>query len=33
MHSAITMHLAGLREDKLPIPKSRSLAEYISVQG
>ncbi|MCH8192231.1 MAG: type II toxin-antitoxin system HicB family antitoxin [Chloroflexi bacterium] len=33
MHSAIAMHLAGLREDNLPIPKSRSLAEYISVEG
>jgi len=25
MHEAIEMHVRGLREDKLPIPKSRSL--------
>jgi len=26
------MHIWGLREDKLPIPKSRSYAEYVAVQ-
>ena len=33
MHSAIEMHLVGLKEDNLPIPPSRSTAEYIAVQG
>ncbi len=33
IHKAMEIHLAGLREDKLPIPKSRSVAEYIAVQG
>jgi predicted RNase H-like HicB family nuclease len=32
MHAAIEIHLQGLREDKLPIPKSRSSAEYVAVQ-
>ena len=31
MHEAITMHIAGLKEDKLPIPKSHSFAEYVAV--
>jgi predicted RNase H-like HicB family nuclease len=31
MHEAIEMHVRGLREDKLPIPKSRASAEYIAV--
>ena len=31
MHSAIEMHVRGMLEDKLPIPKSRSSAEYIAV--
>lgn len=31
MHEAIKMHLEGLMEDNLPIPESRSLAEYIAV--
>jgi predicted RNase H-like HicB family nuclease len=31
MHSAIEMHLKGLREDKLPIPKSHTSAEYVAV--
>jgi predicted RNase H-like HicB family nuclease len=31
MHEAIEMHLEGLREDNLPIPKSSSSAEYIAV--
>ena len=32
MHAAIEIHLQGLREDKLPIPRSRSSAEYLAVQ-
>jgi predicted RNase H-like HicB family nuclease len=32
MHGAIEIHLQGLREDKLPIPKARSSAEFIAVQ-
>jgi predicted RNase H-like HicB family nuclease len=31
MHEAIKMHLEGLMEDNLPIPESRSLAEYVAV--
>ena len=31
MHQAIKMHLDGLREDGLPIPKSHSSAEYVAV--
>jgi predicted RNase H-like HicB family nuclease len=31
MHQAIKMHLDGLREDGLPIPRSQSSAEYVSV--
>jgi predicted RNase H-like HicB family nuclease len=32
MHAAIEMHVAGLREDGLAIPKSSSSAEYIAVR-
>ncbi|MFN3466148.1 MAG: type II toxin-antitoxin system HicB family antitoxin [Candidatus Brocadiales bacterium] len=32
MHKAIEMHVRGLVEDKLPIPKSNSFAEYIAIQ-
>ena len=32
MYEAIEMHIQGLREDRLPIPKSRSYAEYVAVQ-
>ena len=32
MHEAIEMHIRGLQEDKLPIPKSRSYAEYVVVK-
>ena len=32
MHQAIEMHIAGLREDRLPIPKSSSTAEYVAVR-
>lgn len=31
MHQAIKMHLDGLREDGLPVPKSHSSAEYVAV--
>jgi predicted RNase H-like HicB family nuclease len=31
MHQAIEMHLEGLREDGLPIPKPHSSAEYVAV--
>jgi len=31
MYQAIEMHVRGLLEDKLPIPRSRSFAEYIAV--
>jgi predicted RNase H-like HicB family nuclease len=31
MHEAIELHVRGLLEDKLPIPKSRSSAEYVAV--
>lgn len=33
MHAAVEMHIQGLREDNLPIPKSIALAEYIAVQA
>ena len=31
MHEALQMHLKGLLEDGLPIPKPESTAEYIAV--
>ncbi len=31
MHEAIEMHVKGLLEDKLPIPKPQSFAEYVEV--
>jgi predicted RNase H-like HicB family nuclease len=31
MYEAIELHVQGLMEDKLPIPKSRSYAEYVAV--
>ena len=31
MHAAIEMHINGLLEDKQPVPKSSSTAEYIAV--
>ena len=33
MHEAIELHIRGLKEDHLPIPKSRASAEYIAVMG
>jgi len=32
MHSAIEMHIQGLKEDGLPIPESHSFAEYIVIR-
>jgi len=31
MSEAVKMHVAGLIEDKLPVPESTSFAEYIAV--
>lgn len=31
MYEAVEMHVQGMLEDKLPIPESTSLAEYIAV--
>lgn len=31
MHEAIETHVRGLVEDKLPVPKSHSFAEYVGV--
>lgn len=31
MHVAVQMHIQGMIEDKLPIPESHTLAEYIAV--
>lgn len=31
MHQAIKIHLEGLKEDGLPIPRARSSAEYVAV--
>ncbi|MDD5543947.1 MAG: type II toxin-antitoxin system HicB family antitoxin [Acidobacteriia bacterium] len=31
MHQAIELHVRGLLEDKFPVPKSHSTAEYIAV--
>jgi predicted RNase H-like HicB family nuclease len=31
MHSAIEMHIQGLKEDGIPIPESHSFAEYVAV--
>ena len=33
MHAAVEMHIRGLRDDKLPIPKNAALAEYIAVSA
>ena len=30
MHEALEVHVHGLVEDKLPIPKPRSSAEYVA---
>ncbi|MFZ5470633.1 MAG: type II toxin-antitoxin system HicB family antitoxin [Myxococcota bacterium] len=31
MHEAVALHVRGLIEDGLPIPTSKSFAEYIAV--
>jgi len=31
MHEAVEMHVQGMIEDKMPIPESVTLAEYIAV--
>lgn len=31
MHQAIILHVKGLKEDKQPVPKPHSSAEYIAV--
>jgi predicted RNase H-like HicB family nuclease len=31
IHQAIQMHIQGLDEDKLPIPKPHASAEYIAI--
>lgn len=31
MHEAIEIHVRGLIEDKLPVPKSHSFAEFVAV--
>ena len=31
MHQAIALHLEGIKEDGLPVPEGRSIAEYIAV--
>lgn len=33
MHQAIQMHIRGLLEDRLPVPRSRSFAEYVAVSS
>jgi len=33
MHAAVEMHIQGLREDHIPIPKNVALAEYIAIQS
>ena len=31
MHATIDLHVRGLLEDKLPVPQSRSFAEYVAI--
>jgi predicted RNase H-like HicB family nuclease len=33
MHEAIEMHIRGLIEDGLPVPKSHSSATFLAVQA
>jgi len=33
MHEAIELHIQGLKEDHLPIPKAHAFAEYIAITG
>ena len=32
MEEAIKLHLEGMREDNIPVPKIKSFAEYISLE-
>ena len=32
MEEAIKLHLEGMREDNIPVPKTKSFAEYISLE-
>ena len=32
IHEAVQMHIDGLLEDGLPVPESRSFAEYVVVK-
>ncbi len=31
MHEAIELHLEGLKQDRLPVPKPEAFAEYMTV--
>ena len=33
MHEAIDMHVRGLLEDRLPVPKPQSSADYIAINA
>ncbi|MBI4495894.1 MAG: type II toxin-antitoxin system HicB family antitoxin [Deltaproteobacteria bacterium] len=33
IHEAIELHIKGLTEDHLPIPKSRAVEEYVAIMG
>ena len=33
MHEAIDMHVRGLLEDSLPVPKPQSSAEYVAIDA
>jgi len=33
MHEAIELHIRDLKEDRLPVPKSHSSAEYIAIMS
>jgi predicted RNase H-like HicB family nuclease len=33
MHEAIEMHVRGMLEDKLPVPKSSSSAEFVAIEA
>jgi predicted RNase H-like HicB family nuclease len=32
MSEAIKLHLAGMKEDNIPLPAPRSVAEYIALE-
>jgi predicted RNase H-like HicB family nuclease len=32
MYEAIEFHLEGLKADKIPVPKSSAIAEYVVIQ-